>query len=283
MKKYIILLVILSYLFNSCVSNKKLKDLEKKKGVVVKVEQNKPAPAPPTTESSDSFASYNNSYGEAPPPEKEVVTTSVREERFIERESNGSGVYRPAPTKVKIASGVSSGLQVIPNDEMTIGDVVYRIPDTMVVFKEYKVTVRIEKKTGKADITTDLGNKVTRATIQTSSMMEVVLMDPDPDSSFAIKKTNSDEQIVDTFGYTEWTWTVKPLRHGRKTLNLVISVVRGDNVKQKVYSDTIHIKENVKGEVTTFWGKYWQWLFTTFLIPVFVYFWKRKKKDKEEA
>jgi hypothetical protein len=110
--------------------------------------------------------------------------------------------------------------------------------------------------------------------------MEVNLVDPSTDSSFQIRRVNMDAQIIDSLGYTEWDFSVRPIKYGDKSLNLVISVITDEGKKQKVYSDTIHIKADIKKEVGSFWSRYWQWLFTTFLIPVFVYLWKRKKKDE---
>jgi hypothetical protein len=108
--------------------------------------------------------------------------------------------------------------------------------------------------------------------------MYVDLIDSSPDSSFIIKKISDNEQMVDSSDYTEWIYSVRPIKNGDKKLSLVISIIKGDNKKQIVYSDTIHVKDNIVKNVKIFWVKHWQWLFTTFLIPIFIYFWKKRDK-----
>ena len=76
--------------------------------------------------------------------------------------------------------------------------------------------------------------------------MEVTLKDEDPDDdpSFKISKINSDQQIIENSGYTEWIFNIQPLKRGDKKLNLVISVFKGDRSKQIVYTDIIFIKDS---------------------------------------
>jgi hypothetical protein len=164
------------------------------------------------------------------------------------------------------------------SQSIDLGEVVYKVPDTMIVFTTYKITVRISKKSGTIDITENLDGKITKSSIKTSSKMEVMLVDPNGDSSFKIKQINNDQQVIDSLGYTEWIFSVTPLKSGNRSLNLVISIISSDGKKQKVYNDVVHIKSSISKEATTFWNKYWQWLFTTFLIPIFVFIWKRKNK-----
>lgn len=161
----------------------------------------------------------------------------------------------------------------------SIGEILYKVPDTMVVFHEYTITVRISRKIGTTEIMENLDGKVTKKTITTSERMDVILVDSSPDSSFSIKNINTSGQIIDSVDYTEWKFGAKPLKPGRKTLNLVVSIISESGIKQKVYSDDIQVKANIGGEVKSWWGKYWQWMFTTIIIPLVIYFWKRKKKE----
>ena len=164
------------------------------------------------------------------------------------------------------------------NSILDLGEVVYKIPDTMRIFKTYQVTVRISPKQGTTEIVENLDGRISRATIPITSRMEVELRDASGDSSFTITKINADKQIVDSEGYTQWCFSVRPIKNGEKRLSLVVSVITGDDRKQKVYSDTIHVKDDVVKKVDHFWSKYWQWIFTTILIPFIIWIWNRKKK-----
>ena len=173
-----------------------------------------------------------------------------------------------------------------PKDtNISIGVVFYQVPDTMIVFNKYPVRVRISKEKKVEVITEGLDSKngeVVASNVAISQKMEVTLKDesPDNDPSFIISQINNDQQIVDNDGYTEWIFNVQPVKHGNKKLNLVISIVKNDAKKQIVYTDNIVVKESIKGEVKTFWEKYWQYIISTFLLPLFYFIWKRfSKKD----
>jgi type II secretory pathway component PulF len=49
-----------------------------------------------------------------------------------------------------------------------------------------------------------------------------------------------------------------------------------------VFNKNIKIKKNVTVAVGGFFEKYWQWLMTTIIIPIFIYFWNRKKKKERK-
>ncbi len=184
----------------------------------------------------------------------------------------------PAGTPANDGSGNGSS----DINSIAVGQVVYHIPDTMVVYSDYDVTVRISRDGKDLKITNAMSGRSVTAEIKTTARMEVDLLDSSPDSSFYIKKINANKQIVDTFGYTEWKFTVRPIKHGKKSLNLVISIILGHAKKQIVYTDNVHVKDSISKEVGKFWKGEYKWLFSTFLIPIFIYFWKRKgKKEKD--
>ena len=197
-----------------------------------------------------------------------VATSPIPDE--TERSGSGVSVWQTQTTR-----SVSVKTQ---NSSLDLGEVVYKIPDTMRIYSTYQATVRISQKNGTTEIIENLDGKVSRASIPITSKMEVELVDASGDSSFTITRINTGRQIVDSNGYTQWIFAVRPIKNGEKRLSLVISVITGDDVKQKVYSDTIHVKNDVVKKVDNFWRKYWQWFATTIIIPLIVWLWNRKKK-----
>lgn len=109
--------------------------------------------------------------------------------------------------------------------------------------------------------------------------MEVEIVDP-TSNSFLIVKNNSDVQLVDTTDYTEWVYNVTPNKSGRLKLNVIVSIIREKGKKQIVYFDNVYVKSNPVIVVETFWEKYWQWCFSTLIIPFGIWLWNRKKKRK---
>jgi hypothetical protein len=168
--------------------------------------------------------------------------------------------------------------------EVEFGQVLYKVPDTMQVMKNYDVIIRISKSKTNLDITENIKGKVVRKNIKTTSKMEVTLVDP-TEKAFKIITVNSDRQIVDST-YTEWLFNVTPIKPGNNKLNLVISIFKNNDLKQTVYSDVIYVKANVKAEISNFWYDNWKWLFEKMIIPILswvfgIWIGRKTKKNKE--
>jgi ribosomal protein L20A (L18A) len=166
-----------------------------------------------------------------------------------------------------------------------IGQVLYQFPDTMTLYKVYNITVRISKDTNLSEVVlTDLSSnqEIKRSKIQVGSYMLVELKnDIEIDPHFNITKINSVKQELDTLLYTTWNFRVEPIRSGESQLNLVISVINGENIKEIVYSDKILIKNNIKKNILIWWETEWKWAFSTIIIPIFIFLWKKLKNKKE--
>ena len=160
------------------------------------------------------------------------------------------------------------------------GRIAYHIPDTMISFKDYNVVVRIANPKD-TNIIKGIVSPTT-AVIRISSRMEVRLQNGQPDSTFQIRTINDGIQMVDSISYTEWKFSVKPLKSGKSSLVLVVSIINGNDVKETVYTDDVKVISNPIGWSERFWDSEYKWLFTTFLIPVFIYFWKKKKKNEQK-
>lgn len=167
-----------------------------------------------------------------------------------------------------------------------VGQVLYQFPDTMTLYKIYNITVRISKDTTLSEVVLtnlETNEEIKRTQIQVGSYMTVELKnDIETEPHFNITKINSTQQEIDTTLYTTWNFRVKPIKSGESQLNLVISVINGDNKKEIVYSDKVLIKNNISKKILNWWETEWKWAFTTIIIPLFIYLWKRYKSKKEE-
>ena len=221
---------------------------------------------------------------DAPPPQEELKVGSGRtmsnpyedtnfrqEAKKTARKSASAGKSLPTASITTSYAGSSS---------TETGKIAYHIPDTMVSFKDYSVVVRIAN-TKDTNITKGIVSPTT-AVIRISSRMEVRLQNGQPDSAFQIRTINDGIQMVDSISYTEWKFSVKPLRSGKSSLVLVVSIINGNDVKQTVYTDDVKVISNPIGWSERFWDSEYKWLFTTFLIPVFIYFWKKKRENEQK-
>jgi hypothetical protein len=169
------------------------------------------------------------------------------------------------------------------NKESQLGQIIYKVPDTMKVFKNYEVIVRISKSQNNIEITENIQGKIYTKSIQTTSTMEVKLVDP-TGKNFIIGLTNSEVQLVDS-SYTEWRFDVKPIKSGLNKLNLVVSIIKDSSVKQVVLSDDILVKSNPPAQIQNAWSENWKWIFEKMIIPLAVWLfgiiigrWSKKKR-----
>lgn len=163
------------------------------------------------------------------------------------------------------------------------GQILYSVPDTMQVAKNYRVVVRISSCQKNVEIEENISGRVVRKSIKTSARMEVELVDPDG-NAFQIKPITKQKQVVDS-SYTEWIWNVSPKKPGDNKLDLVVSIIIGDDVKQTVLSDRIWVRSNTPAVVKNFWYENWRWSFEKILIPLVAWIGGiligRKLKDKK--
>jgi hypothetical protein len=161
---------------------------------------------------------------------------------------------------------IRSDKSSVVNTESDLGQVIYKVPDTMQVMKNYDIIVRISKSQTNVEIHNNLNGRVVQKSIKTSNKMQVELVDP-TGSSFKVTPVNVEKQFVDST-YTEWRFNVTPLISGNNKLDLVISIFKDDDVKQIVYSDEIYVRSNPKAEIKSFWYENWKWFFEKMLIPL---------------
>lgn len=164
--------------------------------------------------------------------------------------------------------------------DFNFGRLVYQVPEKMKLFKTYSVSVRINRDTTDDFIFKELDSSipVRDTVIKTSSVMTVEVIDPDAEKSFDIVKNNDVLQLVDTIDYTEWVFNVMPLKSGKHSLHIVVSVIRDGQKKQKVYAKDVVIAVNPIGSFRRWWSKNWQWSFVVIIIPLAKWYYDKKKK-----
>jgi hypothetical protein len=164
----------------------------------------------------------------------------------------------------------------------TGGHVAYKIPNDMTVRSTYQVIVRISKST--AHIFENLNGEVKTSSIPITETMEVKVIDPSPSDSkmFDIILDNAPIQLVENNEHvTQWTFNVTPIRVGKSKLKIVISTITNGHTKEVVYEDEVNVKIDITKTIPFFIATYWQWLLTTLVIPVIIWFFKRKKNKDE--
>ena len=183
--------------------------------------------------------------------------------------------------KLKIIE-INNGRIVKQTNGYYDGRIVYKIPDIMKVRSTYKVLVRIAKSRATISLYDSLSGDVRTSKIPVTETMEVKLIDVSPKDrkSFDIVELNNAVQLIENGDtYTEWTWGVTPIRVGNSNLKIVVSVIKNDNRKDIVYEDTVMVEKDILVQILFFLEKYWQILLTSIILPLIVYFYKKRNKS----
>jgi len=192
---------------------------------------------------------------------------------------HGAVHYEEQPTKI-----IHVNNSTVSTKSTNMGHVAYKIPTEMKVRNTYQVIVRISKST--ATIYENMNGEVKTTTIPITETMEVKLIDPSPDDRkmFDVIADNDATQLVENNeSVTQWSWNVTPIRTGQAHLKVMIAVITDGNRKETVYQDVVNVDTNLGKQIPFFFGKYWQWMLSTLIIPFGVWFYNRKKKDDEEV
>ena len=222
----------------------------------------------------------------------EVIFIETEEEHNKMMSSQGQNSVEadlPVEAEELLLESDMSAMTIAPPIADTKGLMTHNIPKEMKVGEVYPVKLRITRSNNREIIDFEINHKVHR--IKTSAIMEVILSDPTPGDNkvFEIKTITKEKQIVseatdETF--TEWEWTVRPIKSGNNKLSLIVYVHEetelGRGTKSTpVFNDAIIVESNITWTVWRFIETYWQWLAGSIVIPLIVFLWKRRK-DKEE-
>lgn len=145
-----------------------------------------------------------------------------------------------------------------------------------------QLVIDVEKTAVELASKLEPGTVVDKGQIRVSRILKANLVAPD----FKVDAVTPEEQPVAESGSTEWHWNLKPLTAGIHPVKL--SVWAEVKVGTKAMPYSIHTYDRqVMVEVTpaqivgTWWSKYWQWTFTTLVIPLVVWWWKGKSSKKD--
>lgn len=176
-------------------------------------------------------------------------------------------------------------------DNPNFGIVAHSVPKSMQVGKTYTVKLRISKDKNKAQLIDGNGipisdikydSKITIASIRVEPIMSAKLISDS--SKMLIQSTSTSIQDIEKEGFTEWEWRLTPIKGGDIFLKIMVSVIVKDSSDNKitkdipVYNDIVSVKSNISFTIKGFIKEYWQWIMTTIIIPLIVWFYNKKKK-----
>lgn len=158
------------------------------------------------------------------------------------------------------------------------GEILIHAPHEMKVGVTEQFVLRIASAGQKEGIDQNLpGNGQTATSIvHVTPVMRATLTG----DGFTIEKTSPEEQIIGGGSYTEWLWQVTPNASGDRELVANVQVVLDNRVKaMPIARWPVHVSGNPSRSIRMFFASYWQWMASTLVIPVVLFFWRQRKKQ----
>jgi hypothetical protein len=158
------------------------------------------------------------------------------------------------------------------------GELVITAPHEMRVAVPERFTLRIAAANQTEGITADLS---TTGQTMTSPLHVTPIMRATLDGAgFTIKSNSREDQIIGGGSFTEWSWQVTPLESGdRELVATVYAELDADRVKGFPKHWPVHVRANASRSFSQFFASNWQWLSSTLLIPLVLFFWRQRKKQ----
>lgn len=130
----------------------------------------------------------------------------------------------------------------------------------------------------------DQGTAKTATGVRVAPRMEATLTG----AGFQVEALTPVEQAVSRVTQTKWSWAVIPTEPGKQYLHLALSArieVEGKDVPfvVRTFERQIEVKVTIEQEVSAFIGAHWQWLWSTLLVPMAVWWWGQRGRKKRQT
>ena len=170
---------------------------------------------------------------------------------------NASPSPEPPPSTSPSPQDVLAGLPM--------GRVLFACPPLMKVATSERVEVRISGNP-KENLVAGLQERGVPI-VQPSKIAPVmkVTLTPDEDGVFQVKSLSADEQLMSGDDYSQWVWSVTPLKSGTHNLYLTVNVVvdvPGLGAQEKeipVLTQAVRVQADAAYSAGQFWSSNWQW------------------------
>lgn len=168
-----------------------------------------------------------------------------------------------------------------------MGKMIYYVPDSMMLGKNYRVVVKITNNdyfiyiiTYQKSNTYTIKNNI--KDIKVGSKMIINLSDGGT-NSFDITPIGNEMQSVDSLKeYSQWMWNINPKKVGNSQIIIIVSIINdGDAPDQIVNVTNVFVKENLFYRIQFLLITYWKEILgslTSAAVSIFLFYRNRNNK-----
>lgn len=211
-----------------------------------------------------------------------------------ERATQGRPMAAPAPAGKESSSmpriEVTPGTTEITNQkfediskQLYTANMAYTVPDRVNIKDSFKIQLLIDPTKGIGELLDALtvsGNKNARS-IKVSRVVNAKITAPD----FNVVEVSPADQVISNSSSTEWLWNLTPKEVGKHEINITVTALitvdgKSSTHHLKTYESSVVIDVTASQLISEWLKKYWQWLLTTFIIPLGIWIYKNKSNKK---
>ena len=194
----------------------------------------------------------------------------------------GRGVVEPAPAPPPPPPGPPSPGELIDRIDSFLaqlpeGSIAFNAPQTMLAGETVEMRLALSPQLSVEALgqrLEGLPGAVQGATVRVAPVMEAVLTG----QNFAVAAITPARQAVARNEVTEWRWQVTATTAGEHRLHLVLNVqVDGTSRTLRTFDRTILVDVTLGRQISAFATDNWQWLWTTALVPLAGWAWRRRQ------
>jgi len=166
---------------------------------------------------------------------------------------------------------------------MRPGSIAFNSPTRLHLGDSVEVTALISPNMTKADLSAALdgiGEKRT-GSLQVTPVMEATLTSAD-EGLKVISTTQSSERAVAAIGLAKWVWLITAMEPGHHLITLDVAaaipgIESGGRLSGPTFSRAIEVTVSPHERAFNFFSTHWEWLGTTLVIPLLLYFWRKRR------
>jgi hypothetical protein len=177
-----------------------------------------------------------------------------------------------------------SGNEVIIDDvlgQLRQGNMAFKVEPEMFIDQQSEATLVIDTTVTQQELEALIGPGAVGSTLLVSKVIVTKLIAP----SFEVTNVTPERQALIDGSPTKWQWLLKPLEEGRHKVKLSVTAVLkvdGQSVERFIvtFERDIFVHVTMENRVSKFWHSNWQWVISTLLLPLAIWFWHRRRKAK---
>lgn len=211
---------------------------------------------------------------------QEVPKPQVLAMRVEERAMMASS--KPAQKKVIFVNKPTTTPDVILDQLSTPAAAAFSVPTSANIKEEITAQLVVDPNKTIDDAVKQLTVKgqIVKEQIKISKVVTAKLVAP----NFTVTAIEEEQQAISETAPTIWHWTLVPKTTGPHPVHVTIDAIVTVNDKEKtrtvrVFDQMVDIRIKPQQLIMEFFKQYWQWIVSTLIIPLGVWFWKSKQKS----